>query len=54
MTVLRLVFRARKDMTEHRLGNFTGSRRSVGMLANGALNSYREMTCGRGEIRALG
>jgi hypothetical protein len=54
MTVLQLVFRARKDLTEHRLGNLAGSRRSVVMLANGALNSYREMTCQGGEICPLG
>ena len=51
MTVLQLVLRTRKDLTKHRLGNFAGSRRSVVMLANGALNSYREMTPRRGEIR---
>jgi hypothetical protein len=54
VTTLRDTVRTRKHMTEHRLGNSNASRRSTAMLANGALNSYRDLKAGRLKIRRFG
>jgi hypothetical protein len=43
-----------KHMTEHRLGNFAKGRCSLAMLANGAINSYRDMRTGPLKIRPFG